>query len=114
MKTNHLRLLVCSLFAGTASLIAQADQDIITKNFPIKAGGKLTMNVDRGSIHITTSDSDKVDVKITRELKNASASEAKKVFEQHKIEFTSKDNEVKIEAEKPQKLVSGFNNPFNR
>src|SRR5437016_6611819 len=113
MKTNHLRLLVCSLFAGTASLIAQADQDIITKSFPVKAGGKLIMNVDRGSVHITTSDSDKVDVKITRELKRASAAEAKKVFEQHKIELSSTDNEVKIEAQNPQKHF-GFNSPFNR
>ena len=45
----------------------------MTKTFPIKPGGKLVMNVDRGSIHITTSVSDRVEVKVTRELKNSSA-----------------------------------------
>jgi DUF4097 and DUF4098 domain-containing protein YvlB len=112
MKTNDLKWLVLALLAAGA-VTANADQDVITKSFAVKAGGKLSLNVDRGSIHITTSDSDKVDVKITRELKQASSNEAKRVFEQHKIELTSKDNEVKIEAENPQKRF-GFNNPFNR
>ena len=112
MRTNHVRLLVLALFAAGA-VIANADDDVITRSFPVKPGGKLTLDVDRGSVHITTSDSDKVDVKITRELKRASAAEAKKVFEQHKIELSSTDNEVKIEAQNPQKHF-GFNSPFNR
>jgi DUF4097 and DUF4098 domain-containing protein YvlB len=112
MKTNHIPLLVIALFAA-AALTANADQDLITKSFPVKTGGKLIMNVDRGSIHITTSDSDKVEVKITRELKNTSTAEAKKVFEQHKITMTSSGNEVDIEAQNPQKTFS-FNNPISR
>jgi len=112
MKQNHAKLLALGLFALSA-LTAKAEQDVITKTFPVKAGGKLIMNVDRGSIHITTSDSDKVDVRVTRELKPSSDAEARKVFEQHKIEMSSSDNEVKIEAQNPQKFL-GFKNPFNR
>src|SRR5438067_5839980 len=112
MKTNYVRWMAFGLFA-VGTVIANADEDVITRSFPVKAGGKLIMNVDRGSIHITTSDSDKVDVKITRELKRASAAEAKSVFEQHKIELTSKENEVKIEAPNTQKGL-GWNKPFNR
>ena len=113
MRMNHIKLMAMVLCA-TATLVARGEeQDIITKSFPVKAGGKLTLNVDRGSVHVTTSDSDKVDVKVTRELRQGSAAEAKKVFEQHKIEMSSSDNEVKIEAENPQKRF-GFNNPFNR
>src|SRR5712692_4942818 len=94
MKTNHIKLMAVALVAAGA-ITARAEEDVITKTFPVKAGGKLTLNVDRGSVHITTSDSDKVEVKITRELKRASAAEAQKVFEQHKIELSSTDNEVK-------------------
>ena len=112
MKTNYVRWVACTLFAAT-TVIANADEDVITRSFPVKPGGKLTLNVDRGSVHVTTSDSDKVDVKITRELKRASATEAKKVFEQHKIELSSTDNEVRIEAQNPQKHF-GFSSPFNR
>ena len=112
MKNNHLKLLTLALVAAGA-VAAHADQDIITKSFLVKAGGKLLLKVDRGSVHITTTDSDKVDVKITRELKNASSAEAKKVFEQHKIELSSTDNEVKIEAANPGKHL-GFNKLLNR
>jgi len=55
MKTNYVRLVAFALFA-VGTVIANADEDIITKSFPVKAGGKLTLNVDRGSVHITTSD----------------------------------------------------------
>jgi len=112
MKSNYSKLLFAALFVAGVSITANADQDLITRSFPVKAGGKLTMNVDRGSIHITTSDSGKVDIKITRELRRASSAEAKRVFEQHKIALTSDDNEVKIEAQNPQKGF-GLNNPFN-
>src|SRR3954470_14948674 len=91
------------IFLAGGQLAVNAGPDVMTKQFPIKAGGKLVMNVDRGSIHITTSDSDKVDIKITRELRDASAAETKRVLEQHKIEFTSTDNEVKIEATSPHR-----------
>src|SRR5690349_6359794 len=112
MKTNYVRSVAIALLTAGA-VMANADEDAITRSFPVKPGGKLTLNVDRGSVHITTSDSDKVDVKITRELKRASTAEAKKVFEQHKIELSSTDNEVKIEAQNPQKHF-GFSSPFNR
>ncbi len=112
MKQTYKMLLTAALLSTGATSV-QAEQDVITKTFAIKPGGKLVMNVDRGSIHITTSDSEKVDVKITRELKDTSASEAKRVFEQHKIEFTSTDQEVKIEAASPQR-ISGLRNPFSR
>ena len=112
MKKNHVKFLTLVLFA-VAAMTARAELDVITKTFPVKAGGKLTVNVDRGSIHITTSDSDKVDVKITRELKLVSAAEAKDVFTKHQIKLASTNNEVIIDAPNPQKGFS-FNNPFNR
>jgi len=95
MKTNPVKLLIVALVAAGA-VTAKAEQDIITKSFPVKAGGKLILDVDRGSIHITTSDSDKVDVRITRELKDGTAAHAKRVFEGYKIELCSTDNEVRI------------------
>src|SRR6266853_1191672 len=112
MKTNNMRWLACA-FVAVGTVVAKADEDVITRIFTVKPGGKLILKVDRGSVHVTTSDTDKVDIKITRELKRASAAEAKMVFEQHKIELSSTDNEVKIEAQNPQKHF-GFSSPFNR
>src|SRR5258708_6634507 len=107
-------LLAFGIIAATAAT-ASAEQDTITKSFPVKPGGNLVMKVDRGSIHITTSDSDKVNITVVRELKSVSPSKAKEVFAQHKIEMTSSDGEVKIEAENPQKNRTWLStNPFNR
>jgi DUF4097 and DUF4098 domain-containing protein YvlB len=111
MKTiaSLIALGIITAFSSTA----RAEKDTITKTFPIKAGGNLVMKVDRGSIQITTSDSDKVEVTVLRELKNTSPSKAKEVFAQHKIEMTSSDNEVKIDAENPQQSRSWGSSPFN-
>src|ERR1043166_4370801 len=109
---KNITLLGMALFAATACM-ARAEQDVITKSFPVQSGGKLVMKVDRGGIQITTSDSDKVDIRVVRELKRISAAEAKDVFEKHKIDISSAGNEVKIQAENPQKGQFGRNNPFN-
>lgn len=112
-KRLYLPLFSLALFAAGASTI-YAEQDVITRSLPVKPGGTLVMKVDRGTVHVASSDSDKVDVKVVRELKRASAGKAKEIFEQHKIEITGSDNQVTIEAENPQrKLTTGFSNPFN-
>src|ERR1041385_199697 len=108
-----MKRIALALGLFVASFNANAAEDVITKTFSVTPGGKLLMDVDRGSVHITTSDSGKVDVRITRELKDVSTAEAKKVFEQHKIELTAAENEVNIEAKNPQKNFS-FKNPFSR
>jgi hypothetical protein len=112
MKQTHKLLLIAALFTAGAMSV-QAEEDVITKTFAMKPGGKLVMNVDRGSIHITTSDSEKIEVTIKREVKDASAAEAKRVLEQHKIEFTPTDQELKIEATSPQ-VSSGLKKLINR
>jgi DUF4097 and DUF4098 domain-containing protein YvlB len=112
MKHNHAKLLALASLA-LSMVTAKPEQDVITNTFPVKAGGKLIINADRGSIRITTSDSDMVDVKVTRELRHSSNAEARKVFAQHKIEMSSTDNEVRIEGHAPQEL-HGFKNPINR
>jgi DUF4097 and DUF4098 domain-containing protein YvlB len=111
MKPLFKLLALLSLSALT--LTAHSETNIITKTFPTKPGAKLVMDVDRGSIHIATTGSDRVDVKITRELKNVSAAEAKRVFGEHQIEFTSSETELKITASGPKPWpLSG--NPLNR
>jgi hypothetical protein len=104
---------VCALALLSAAHITAAEQDIITKSFTAKPGGHLLLKVDRGSIHITTSNSDKVDVKIIRELKRASASKAQEIYALHKIDLSQSGDTVKIEADNPQKSRLFGNNPFN-
>ena len=78
-----------------------AEQDVTSKTFEAKAGGTLEMRVDRGSIKILTANTDKLDIKVVRELKRGSAAEARKAYEEHKIEMTQDGDTVLIRSEKP-------------
>jgi DUF4097 and DUF4098 domain-containing protein YvlB len=71
------------------------------------------MKVDRGSIHVNSSATDKVDVKVVREVKRVSEEKAKEIIEQHHIEMAENSGSVTITAENPQQKKLFGNNPFN-
>lgn len=115
MKLNPSILCLSAALLVSAGTLA-ADQDVITKSFTSKPGGKLVMNVDRGSIKITTGSSDAVNVKVVRELKRGSNSKAREIYQKHKIEMTQEGDNVKILVERPKgNLGLGIfgQNPFN-
>jgi len=99
-----------NLFA--VSLFA-ANKDVIEQSFNVKPGGKLTMVVDRGSIQISTSDSDKVEVRVVREVKRGSQSKARELFDLHKVEFNHNGDNVDVRAENPHKFRAFRKDPFN-
>ncbi len=95
-----------------AAILTQAsEKDVINQSFNVKPGGNLYIKVDRGNIHINTSDSDKVDVKVVRELKRASDARAREVYEMHKIDISQAGDTMKVEAENTSKIWN--KNPFN-
>jgi DUF4097 and DUF4098 domain-containing protein YvlB len=103
---------ILALLSMSAALAAE--KDIITKSFDAAPGGHLYMKVDRGSIHVTSSDSDKVGVKVVRELKHASDARAAEVCQMHKIVFSEENGTVKIEADNPNTRGFFRKNPFNQ
>jgi DUF4097 and DUF4098 domain-containing protein YvlB len=112
MKLNsYFACLPAALLLAACSLAAE--KDITTKSFPVQAGGKLVMNVDRGSIKVNASGSDKVDVKIVRELRRGSDSTARDVYARHKIDMEQNGDTVNISVERPAKGLGLFSNPFN-
>jgi DUF4097 and DUF4098 domain-containing protein YvlB len=76
-----------------------AEQDTINKSFDAKPGGTLSVQVDRGTVKVLTANTDKVEIEVVRELKRASAEEAREAFDQHKIDFTQDGDSVRIEAD---------------
>ncbi len=94
-----------------ASLTVLAEQDIINKSFNVTPGGTLLVDVDRGTLKILTSNTDKVEIEVLRELKRASADEAREAFDKHQINFTQDGETVRIEAENPG--LNLFKNLFN-
>jgi DUF4097 and DUF4098 domain-containing protein YvlB len=95
-------------------LAARAEENIITKTIPTKPGQKLTMNVDRGDIEIRTHSADNVDIKVVRELPKISLGKSQDIFTKHSVEISEASDGVRIKAEMPRKLLSGWFNPANR
>ncbi|MGZ8899808.1 MAG: DUF4097 family beta strand repeat-containing protein [Limisphaerales bacterium] len=91
--------LACVLTLATVG--AHAEQDVITESFNVKQGDMLHMRVDRGSIKVVTADTETVDIKVVRDVKRASDSEAREVYEKHQIEIAQEDDTIRIEADNP-------------
>lgn len=74
------------------------------------------MNVDRGSIKINTSNTDKVQVSVMRELRRGSDSKAKEVYASHKVDISQVGNDVVVKAERPRSGGGffGWNDIFNQ
>lgn len=92
---------------------AWAAQEVITKSFDASQGGKLLMKVDRGAIHVKPGTSDKVEVRVVRELKNTSEDQAKSLFEKHKISFGQQGDTVTIETPE-QRSIFNSNKMLNK
>ena len=110
------QLLILATALVVTSCTGQAEQDIISKSLTGKPGGTLKMRVDRGEIEIRTHSEEKVDVRVVRELKRSSSSEAKEIFESHVVQIQESGEGVMIEAERPKKKGVGIfrRDPFNQ
>lgn len=104
-STMKTRLILVGVALLTCA--SQAEQDIITKSLSAKPGDTLKMRVDRGEIEIHTHADEKVEVRVMRELKRASSSEAKKIFEEHAVEIQEVENGILIKAERANKGKGG-------
>src|SRR5688572_25586167 len=89
-----------------------AHKDVISKDFDLKPGGKLTMNVDRGSIRISPASSDRVSITVTRELTRGSEKKAREAFDLHRVEIEQTGAGVRVFSEKPNRFRS-WRNPLN-
>jgi tRNA A-37 threonylcarbamoyl transferase component Bud32 len=86
-----------------------------TTSFAVAPGGKLSMDVDRGSVHISGSDRDTVEVRVTRRVTRANAPRAAALIKEHRIEFRQTGNDISIAAHAPPSLnVRSFFGIFSR
>jgi len=86
--------------------VEAAVSDTITKKFTVKTGGTLYLESDRGEIQVKTHDENTVEVKVYREAKTSSESNAQKIFDEFPITIEQDGNDVIIDGEKGD---SGFN-----
>jgi hypothetical protein len=97
---------VTALLAGV-SLAAAAD-GAIAKTFQVEPGGRLEMDVDRGAIKVETSEGNRVEVEVEREVGNASAARAAEILNDHQVELSQEGNNVRIHARLAKPVRKGW------
>lgn len=80
------------------------DATNFSQSFDVAPGGKLTMNVDRGDVRITVSDENVATVHVTRNIKNATDSEAALILKDEDLMLDQRGREISITAQNPPQL----------
>jgi len=81
------------------SILSAQTTKVDNKTFTVTPGGRLVMDVDRGSIEVTTGAGDKVDIEVTRTARSGSERDAERLFDDHHISMEQQGNTVTIQAE---------------
>ena len=90
--------------AGTNSIhqvIDVGEEATFSKSLSVEPGGNLTMNVDRGDIHVTGSDQNTVEVQVDRKVTRAGDSEAARILKEERLVLKQSGNEISIAAHEP-------------
>ncbi len=87
---------------------AGAESDVIHRRFDVRHGGKLVVDSDLGSIDISTSSGQFVDVEIVRETRGLSGARPEGL----QVSFEHRGNEVRVMARRTDRGANGVNARF--
>ncbi len=83
---------------GVSMLSAQSTK-VDNKTFTVSPGGRLVMDVDRGSIDISTADTNEVTIEITRTARARDSRDAQRLFDDHHLSMEQSGNTVTIRSD---------------
>src|SRR5215469_12361666 len=119
MKKIHFSVLfgvVLTLLARSQSLGQVTDIGDATnysKSLAVSPGGTLTMDVDRGGVHITGADQTTVEIQVRREVTGASDSDTAKILQEEHVVIGQTTNSISINSSEPSSLQLGWRNEPN-
>ena len=85
---------------GTTAVRANPQGDI-QRNFSVRPGGKLIMDVDLGSIEVSTADISQIVVNVMRRVERGSDSRSDELMRQHEVSFDQQGNNLVIRSRFP-------------
>ena len=71
---------------------------VVERSFEVAAGGSLLLDSQRGTVIIKTHSANRIDVKIERNVRSRSQTEAEAILEDFEISFDHRENDLLIEA----------------
>ena len=77
-----------------------------SQSFAVEPGGQLTMDVDRGDVHITGGDQDTVEIRVTREVTHANGADPSASLKEEHVTLQQTGNTISITAQEPEILRS--------
>jgi DUF4097 and DUF4098 domain-containing protein YvlB len=106
--------LIWFLLTLTSCAALAATEEQTNKTFQVPPGGKLVVDVDFGSIDVSTNSTDAVTVNVWRKVTRGSVEEEQKVLSENPIVFVQDGNTVTVRAHLKVKekfhWLSGFKN----
>jgi hypothetical protein len=87
------------LFVAGFALRAETTEDRLTKTFQVKAGGRLVIEADRGSIEVRSADVERMQIDVLRKVTNESRAKADEIFKNHEIEFSTEGDKVLVHSQ---------------
>lgn len=101
MKTRFLAGSLGVLFLVLLAFLplSGAVEDTLNRSFPVHAGGKLIMDVNRGSIEIATHGENTVKVMVIQSVNTNDEEKAQDVFAAHEVDMHISGDDVTIESE---------------
>ena len=92
-----MKLILAFLFAGCLFVCAETEEQI-NKRFPVQPGGKLVVEVDFGSIEVTTNATGEVVVDVYRKVNRRNKSEEETFLRERPVTFSQDGNTVTIQS----------------
>lgn len=110
-KVVILAVWVTALCGINQAANAAAGKGDVTGSYPVAPGGTLTIEADRGSIDVVTGAGQTVEVKVVRQVKNATPEREAQILTDHKIDVVHQGNDVRIIGKGPRNFLRmGFRN----
>ena len=98
MKTTLILLLAGSMVASATT------QEQLNKSFNAQPGGKIIVDVDFGSIDVTTNGSNEVNVDVFRKVSRSSKEDEEAFLRGHPVTISQQDNVVTISSHAKMKI----------
>ncbi len=90
--------LASTLLPGYVQLATGQERDVIKKEYDVRPGGTLYLDLDHGNIEVEVASDDAVSIELVR-ITGAAASElAETLLEQHEYSFDRKGNDVEVRS----------------
>jgi len=102
MKTNRILaglLPSAGLLSAALAFAASDVEDRLHESFQVKAGGKLVIEADRGSIEVKSAEAEQVAIEVFRKVGRESEAKAQEILKNHEIKFSRDGDTVRVRAE---------------